>query len=1491
MKKRFLLVWLCAVITAGLLVFPAHADSPALSDLVVTGGTEGTDYEWRDSQLVILTDTPVSVRNLYMAETVTKTILISRNVSANVTLNGVNIGAVSGSPAVQIAGTSGNVTITLKGENRLTGGSGRAAIEKSGTDGKLTITGDGSLYAHGGTNAPGIGCLSEAVALEFAGGSVTAVRGSGAAADIGTTGDNPAEIRIAPTAAVKGDFSSRPVGTDGKRIGQLVLDNPGELDVTVDGTLLPYRVNPDDTKLPHWLPAGEHQVTVGSDSRIVPVAGHYGLTVTGGTEGTDYVYIGEDLVILTAVPLTVSNTDPASPTGDMIYISANVDADITLNGVNIDNVGALRIADDSRGNVQIRLAEGSENTLRASRGAGLQKNGTEGSLTISGKGKLDVYGGADSAGIGGGITYNNESDSRETANITIADGTVTVYSSQYGAGIGGGLSGDAGDLTITGGFVEAYSGGDGAAIGSGNGASAGNITISGGTVIAHAKYSSGAPIGTGHYGFVKKITISGGTVTAYAGGGSGIGVGDHGHVELIEITGGTVTADSGAGASAIGSGWSGIVDSIRISGGTVKAYYTRNSVAIGSGEDGHVGEIAITGGTVTLENSSSGWGDPATEWFAIGSDNKDNIKLIIKDCLVTSDGGIGCRNGGSLSLVIGKNASVRAAAIHAQAVNESGEPVYPLLIENPLEKSVRVGGEAFPYITNVGEKALCPFRPGQDISVTVGSETKTIPFDRDTLTFGTVHIPAAERVGARNATCTKDGYTGDLYCLGCGSLIETGESIPCPGHDCTMTVTREATLTKPGEVQMHCTVCGVNYKAVQRWIGDFIVSGIENDDDVTFSDGILTIRQNRTLMIRNITLNEPTTARIATADGVQARIILAGVHIDARSTGGAAVSLADNSSGSVRIELADGSTNLLFSDSGCAGLQKNGGSGTLTVTGTGTLMAVGGSGAAGIGSGQGHRFRNLIIENGNISVQGGTYGAGIGSGQNFSAENIRTTGGKISATGGSRACGIGHGFNLFGLADTENLVIGPMASVKASGPRGALGTDPVNEAGERVCQFRYTIPENGFLLLDRTTRFPYTSHDGEPRVFVYLTASQTAEPRSAGSSQLLTGNPCAAAVLSVPSILKNEDARANITGADAAGLDELAERYAEEGQTVAVILTLEELDETTGHADAICEKTGPGTMEYIGMTLTKQVGTAEPEPLDGDTPFIVTIPFDSDGVIADSVRVLRYRDRAERLNRDPADGEEGYTFDPAAGTITVTLKQAADLAVAYNLTGETPPAKPVKPIIVPADIIVPAKLIEAEEDAVPAVPDTPEFPFRDVDPASWSYGDIFYVWENGLMKGTSDTTFAPGLTTSRAMIVTILWRLEGEPYVNYAMSFADVGEDQWYTEAIRWAQATGTVNGYSAGQFGVNDPVTREQMAAIFCRYAAAKGCDVRVGADLTKFSDCGKVDDWAKDGVAWANAAGLMNGVGDTVLDPLGSAKREQVAAILHRFCRICLG
>ena len=186
----------------------------------------------------------------------------------------------------------------------------------------------------------------------------------------------------------------------------------------------------------------------------------------------------------------------------------------------------------------------------------------------------------------------------------------------------------------------------------------------------------------------------------------------------------------------------------------------------------------------------------------------------------------------------------------------------------------------------------------------------------------------------------------------------------------------------------------------------------------------------------------------------------------------------------------------------------------------------------------------------------------------------------------------------------------------------------------------------------------------------------------------------------------------------------------------------------------------------------------------------------------------------------------------------------------------------------------------------PATGTDDRLPFDDVRRGDWFYDDVRYVYETGLMNGTANRIFAPSISTTRAMIVTILWRLEGSPVVNFAMRFRDVVEDAWYSEAVRWAAANGIVTGYTEQTFGPNDNIAREQLAAILHRYANYKGYDVSVGEDtnILSFDDAQTISGYAVPAMQWACGAGLMQGSNRKLL-PTAQATRAQVAAMLHRF------
>lgn len=177
-------------------------------------------------------------------------------------------------------------------------------------------------------------------------------------------------------------------------------------------------------------------------------------------------------------------------------------------------------------------------------------------------------------------------------------------------------------------------------------------------------------------------------------------------------------------------------------------------------------------------------------------------------------------------------------------------------------------------------------------------------------------------------------------------------------------------------------------------------------------------------------------------------------------------------------------------------------------------------------------------------------------------------------------------------------------------------------------------------------------------------------------------------------------------------------------------------------------------------------------------------------------------------------------------------------------------------------------------------------PFEDVPESDWSYPAVQYVYERGMMNGTDKTVFSPATPTSRGMIVTILHRLEGSP-AEGANSFTDVPAGSWFEASVAWAAEKGVVLGYGGGLFGPGDVITREQMVTILHRYATAKGYDVSATTDLSQFSDASHVSGFASAPISWAVGCGLINGTGDGLLEPQGSATRAQAATILMRFCQ----
>ena len=249
--------------------------------------------------------------------------------------------------------------------------------------------------------------------------------------------------------------------------------------------------------------------------------------------------------------------------------------------------------------------------------------------------------------------------------------------------------------------------------------------------------------------------------------------------------------------------------------------------------------------------------------------------------------------------------------------------------------------------------------------------------------------------------------------------------------------------------------------------------------------------------------------------------------------------------------------------------------------------------------------------------------------------------------------------------------------------------------------------------------------------------------------------------------------------------------------------------------------------------------------------------------------------------------EKGNVKAIGAGTaiITVTLTDTAGntytATCTVTVTGNSTPVYPD-----PGPNPEPAAPDTGEAEPCDRGDSCPMSAFDDLDKAAWYHDGVHWALENGIMNGYGDGRFGPNDTTSRAMIVTMLYRMEGSPMIRSGIIFDDVTEKDWYAMAVSWAESKGIVTGYGDGRFGPNDVLTREQLATILYRYAKLKGLGFTgMWAFPLTFDDASEVSDWAYEAMCWMTMNGVINGVGDNKLSPKGSATRAQLATMLMRY------
>ena len=577
----------------------------------------------------------------------------------------------------------------------------------------------------------------------------------------------------------------------------------------------------------------------------------------------------------------------------------------------------------------------------------------------------------------------------------------------------------------------------------------------------------------------------------------------------------------------------------------------------------------------------------------------------------------------------------------------------------------------------------------------------------------------------------------------------------------------------------------------------------------------------------------------------------------------------------------------------------------------GTVTATGG-GSAGIGGGDGGR---VTIYGGTVEANGGGNGAGIGGGgtdggpqgsSGGSGGRVTIYDGTVTATGSGNGAGIGGG--NYGNGGEVTIYGGTVTATGGSDAAGIGGGRFVNS------QSNFSTGENGQAVIfatgggsgsaigDQTKRDSWSGvifqGDGGQ---VYGSSITPTEDFAIGEGQILTIEQGKTLVIQEGLTLTNKGKITN-------------------NGTIIVYGTLNEEGAVDGTGDVTYEVTGVslnkstttltvGGSETLTATITPDKAASAKVTWESSDPNVATV---TDGVVTAvapgtatitatagdisatcTVTVERpyvppanpnYRidvttTEGGTVDKDPAAAKAGetVTLPPApdagyeVGDVTVTDRFGEAVAVTENADGTytfTMPSGQVK---------VAVTFVEVQPEPLP---------FTDVNEGDWFHDAVRYVYDNGLMDGVGDGQFAPNATTTRAQLVTILYRLAGEQDVSGDTAFTDVAPGLWYTNAVAWAAANGIVNGVSETQFAPGNNITREQLATILYRYAESAGYDVSASADLSGFPDAGDIQSYATEALSWAVAEGLLQGFEDDSLQPQSTATRAQIATILMRFC-----
>ena len=1515
--KRLTAILLCLCMALTLL--PTAALAAAVGETIHVGGVELTTTEGNptvyaktdDNGVVSTTNADENDYNIMWDGT-------------TLTLNNADITQVSHENAAisyynTESGSSGisQLDLVLVGENTVTGPNldpisgyssyGILVAGDSLVGTALTISGAGSLTATGGTVSKSgtywsAGICNSVGDISVEGGTVKATGGPSSGRSAGIHSQYKLTISGGTVNAAGGESESS-YGIYSSSRGITISGGT----VTAEGATQAVRTTGTVTVDPE----GGEQIEVTAGESAASAAAISGSPFTREAEINENTTIGEDSTALVFEakyfhsiageaenPGPDPDPDPDTPDPN-IYVGG-----VGLYGDKASNTTAYALTNES--------------------GAVTTTGATADNYTIMWDGETLTLSGADIQGAYG-FRYNTASASAaiyRTGGLEIALLGANTVSNPGGETNNYGIY-VYGDLTISGSGSLAASGGQGTAGSYGIYTDWGGVTVSGGTVETTA--GDAAYYSYGIYAFNGDIAVTDGTVNA-AGGAADLSYGIN--ADNVTISGdGKVTATGGAAEHSCG------IDAsdITISGGTVNATggpATGDSLSFGINAE----NVTVSDGTATATGGSA-TGNSLS--FGINAEN------------VTISGGTVHATGGEVSgeyaysygiYVTLHGLTISGGEVTAEGATQAVRSFMGAVTVAPAEDqqiAVRAGTDA----DNAVKITDSPFTEEKEISGSISSaqyfhsiaEAAEGPGSGEpnpNIYVGSVGLTGSKDTPAyaltNGGTVTKDGATADNYnikwdgetltlknaAIRGGHQFRPGESaaIYYSGQDdITLKLSGNNTVTGPGggDTEVSCgvyagsdlTISGdgtLNVSGGEVSANDAYSYGIFTPCDITISGGSVTAEGGTA---------STTGASYAESFGIFAyNITISGGTVNA--DGGTASATGNESYAcSYGIYARD------------------------VIVSNGEVTATGGTASAGNTGGHAESYGiyayDLTVSDGEVTATGGTASADSEASSRGIYVDMEATisGGEVTATGGSASAdskAYSNGIDALRItvAPAEGQQIAVTAGTDESSAAAIIGS-PFQEETE-IVDLASAAGVAYFKSAAEPARYSVTLHPnggtiaGGKDVTSYLCGTGASLPgagdvtrsgyRFAGwyADEALTDGPytqISAADAGDMAFYARWVRRSSSGGGGSSsrptgpstghsdGWTDIREEIgsAEDGDTVTIDMN----GETEVPAEIFEEIAGKD------ITVELDMGGGVTWTVDGrDVPEDVSlsdldlgVDMDTSGISVDVINTVTGEYGAVQVSLDH-DGAFGFAL-----TLTAPLgrENAGYWANLYHydegeeaLTFETSAR-------IAADGSAALRMTHASQYAIVIDEKSHALPFEDVGTDAWYSDAVAYVYRNGLMSGTSGSTFSPDAAITRAQLVTILWRMAGSPQVNGLMDFDDVSQDAYYTEAVRWAASEGIAGGYGNGLFGSDDPITREQMAAILYRFAQHMGYDVSIGEDtnILSYTDAPDVSGYAVAALQWACGAGIIRGTGDgSTLTPQGGATRAQAAVILTRFC-----